>query len=77
MMLISKNIFKILKKKKIDFYTGVPDSVLKSFSTNLKNLSKKEFGKKSQNGPDGLKIDKNDNVYLTIACGVHVFDSEG
>ena len=42
MMLISKNIFKILKKKKIDFYTGVPDSVLKSFSTNLKNLNKKK-----------------------------------
>jgi len=44
---------------------------------NINAKCKKEFGKKSQNGPDGLKVDKNDNVYLTIACGVHVFDSEG
>ena len=41
-MLITKNIFNILKKKKIDFYTGVPDSVLKSFSLDLKNLNNKK-----------------------------------
>ena len=31
-MFTAENFIKFLKKKKIDFFTGVPDSVLKNFS---------------------------------------------
>ena len=34
-MISSKNFIKYLKRKKVDFYTGVPDSVLKNFTGNL------------------------------------------
>ena len=34
-MICPKNFLKFLKKKNIDFYTGVPDSVLKNFTKNL------------------------------------------
>jgi phosphonopyruvate decarboxylase len=34
-MICPKNFLKFLKKKNIDFYTGVPDSVLKNFTENL------------------------------------------
>ena len=37
-MIQVKNLFKILKKNKIDFFTGVPDSILKNFSTFIENL---------------------------------------
>ena len=32
-MFVVENFIKFLKKKKINFFTGVPDSVLKNFST--------------------------------------------
>ena len=35
------NLFNILKKNGINFFTGVPDSILKEFSYVLKNKSKK------------------------------------
>ena len=34
-MISPKNFIKYLKKKNIDFFTGVPDSVLKNFTENL------------------------------------------
>ena len=34
-MINVQNIFKVLKKKKINFFSGVPDSILKSFSSDL------------------------------------------
>ena len=37
-----KNIFKVLKKNKISFYTGVPDSILKNFSNELSKFDKKK-----------------------------------
>ena len=41
-MKITEEIIKILKKKNINFFTGVPDSVLKSLSIYLKNKNKKQ-----------------------------------
>tara|TARA_B100001057_G_scaffold501262_1_gene622824 strand:+ start:18703 stop:19815 length:1113 start_codon:yes stop_codon:yes gene_type:complete len=38
----SKNLIKVFTKNKIDFFSGVPDSVLKNFLFNLKNLSFKK-----------------------------------
>ena len=35
------NLFKLLKKNDINFFSGVPDSILKEFSSALKNKSKK------------------------------------
>lgn len=41
-MVFVENLIKSLKKNKIDFFTGVPDSILKSLSTYLENFSKKK-----------------------------------
>ena len=60
-MLITKNIINILKKKNINFYTGVPDSVLKSFSLNLKNLNKKKH-----------VIAANEGGAVSLATGYHL-----
>ena len=39
-MIFVEEILKNLKKKKIFFYTGVPDSILKKNSNYLQNLDK-------------------------------------
>jgi phosphonopyruvate decarboxylase len=39
-MIFVENIFRFLKNKKIDFFTGVPDSILKFFSLPLENCNK-------------------------------------
>ena len=41
-MIYVENFIKFLKRNKIDFFTGVPDSVLKKLSINLENLNKKK-----------------------------------
>ena len=41
-MILAENLIKTLKKSKIDFYTGVPDSILKDFSICLEKFSKKK-----------------------------------
>ena len=41
-MIDAKNLFLFLKKNKIDFFTGVPDSVLKNFIS-LTNEKTKEI----------------------------------
>ena len=40
-MIETKKLFKFLKKNKINFYTGVPDSVLKETKTYLEKIEKK------------------------------------
>ncbi len=40
-MILVNNFLKSLKKSKIKFFTGVPDSVLKNFTSHLQNLPKK------------------------------------
>ena len=39
-MIYSDEFFKLLKKKKINFFTGVPDSVLKFFLEKVSQLKK-------------------------------------
>ena len=39
-MIFSEDLFKTLKKNKIDFFSGVPDSILKSFLNTIENLPK-------------------------------------
>lgn len=41
-MIYVENFIRFLKKNKIDFFTGVPDSVLKKLSINLEKLNKKK-----------------------------------
>ena len=41
-MFFAENLIKTLKKNQIDFFTGVPDSVLKNLSNFLENLPKKK-----------------------------------
>jgi len=41
-MILVENLVKHLKKNKIDFFTGVPDSILKSFSSHLESYSHKK-----------------------------------
>ena len=41
-MIFVNNLIKTLKKNSIDFFTGVPDSVLKNLSIHLKSYSKKK-----------------------------------
>ena len=40
-MFVVKNIIKILKGSNINFFTGVPDSILKNLSSSLSRLGKK------------------------------------
>ena len=40
-MPVVDNLIKILKRNKINFYTGVPDSVHKPLSLKFSNLGKK------------------------------------
>ena len=42
-MIEVKNLINTLKKNKIDFFTGVPDSILKNFSTHLEKYPKKNM----------------------------------
>ncbi len=39
-MILVKNFYKVLKKNKVNFFTGVPDSVLKLFLKKLSKLNK-------------------------------------
>ena len=41
-MIFVENFVKILKKNKVDFFTGVPDSILKNLSLYLENFSVKK-----------------------------------
>ena len=41
-MIQTKDLRKILNKNKINFFTGVPDSVLKSLSDHFQSYSKKK-----------------------------------
>ena len=41
-MFFVENFIKTLKKNKVDFFTGVPDSVLKNLSIHLENFSNKK-----------------------------------
>lgn len=41
-MILVKNLIKNLRKNKIDFFTGVPDSILKHFSSYLQNYPLKK-----------------------------------
>ena len=42
-MIFVESLIKTLKKNSIEFFTGVPDSVLKHLSSYLKNYTKKDF----------------------------------
>ena len=42
-MIETKKLFKFLKKERIDFFTGVPDSVLKTASSFLESKKEKHF----------------------------------
>ncbi len=41
-MIESKDLINLLKKNKINFFSGVPDSILKNFSKNIENYPKKK-----------------------------------
>ena len=41
-MVFVENLFNLLKKSNINFFTGVPDSILKNFSIYLENLNLKQ-----------------------------------
>jgi len=41
-MIFVENLIKYLKKNKIDFFTGVPDSILKNFSSHLEKYTQKK-----------------------------------
>ena len=41
-MILVENLFNTLKKNKIDFFTGVPDSILKEFSSFLEKFTIKQ-----------------------------------
>ena len=47
-MIDPSNFLKFLKSKKINFFTGVPDSLLKNFLYNLEHLNKKNILQLSQ-----------------------------
>ena len=42
-MIETKKLFKFLKKERIEFFTGVPDSVLKTASSFLESKKRKTF----------------------------------
>lgn len=60
-MIYAENLIKFLKKNNIDFYTGVPDSILKKFSINLENLKK-----------DKHVIATNEGSAVSMGIGYHL-----
>ena len=50
-MICPKDLIKFLKNKKINFFTGVPDSLLKNFIENIPNKKKLHNGKR---GPSSI-----------------------
>ena len=42
-MLFVENLFKVLKKNKVNFFSGVPDSILKNFSLYLEKKKLKNI----------------------------------
>ena len=53
-------LINLLKKNKSDFYSGVPDSVLKEFSSSLKNSRAFEADKKIIPINEIINLIKND-----------------
>jgi len=60
-MLHVKNLFKILVKKKVNFFTGVPDSILKSLSKILEKKNKKNH-----------IVATNEGSAISIGIGYHL-----
>ena len=60
-MIKVENLFNIFKKNNINFFTGVPDSILKEFSNILKNKSKKKH-----------IVATNEGSAVSIAIGHHL-----
>ncbi|MFL2889798.1 MAG: phosphonopyruvate decarboxylase [Pelagibacteraceae bacterium] len=60
-MILVENLIKTLKKNKIDFFTGVPDSILKNFSLRIANLSKKKH-----------VIATNEGSAISLGIGYHL-----
>ena len=60
-MNLSRNIISSLKDKKVEFFTGVPDSLLKNFCNELQKLSKKKH-----------VISSNEGGAVSIAAGYYL-----
>ena len=60
-MFVVKNIIKILKGSNINFFTGVPDSILKNLSSSLSRLGKKNH-----------VITANEGGAVSLATGYHL-----
>ena len=60
-MNLSRNIISYLKVKKVNFFTGVPDSLLKNFCNELQKLSKKKH-----------VISGNEGGAVSIAAGYYL-----
>ena len=60
-MIQAENLISKLQKNKIDFFTGVPDSILKNFSANLENFKKEKH-----------VIATNEGSAVSIGIGYHL-----
>jgi len=60
-MILVENLIKVLKKNKISFFSGVPDSILKHFSSHLEKFSKKKH-----------VIASNEGSAVSIGIGYHL-----
>ena len=60
-MNLSRNIISSLKGKKVEFFTGVPDSLLKNFCNELQKLSKNKH-----------IISANEGGAVSIAAGYYL-----
>ena len=49
-MIFVENLIKVLKKNKINFFTGVPDSILKNFSSYVENYPKNKHAMATSEG---------------------------
>ena len=60
-MILVENLINILKKNKVNFFTGVPDSILKDFSNYVEGFSKKQH-----------IISTNEGSAVSIGIGYHL-----
>ncbi|MDC3152577.1 phosphonopyruvate decarboxylase [Pelagibacteraceae bacterium] len=60
-MILVENFISVLKKNKINFFTGVPDSILKNFSNYVERFSKKKH-----------IISTNEGSAVSIGIGYHL-----
>ena len=73
-MILVKRLIQTLKRNKIEFFTGVPDSILKNFSIYVEKFPKRKHVIASN---EGLATSLGIGYYLSTKNTMHIFTKLG